>query len=394
MTAQRPTTLQLFLDHCPKAVDLYEAGALQDRAMFAVGTAAHEFLQAIGEGRDLDRLAAQLITVGRYGDDAEGPLHPDAVFEGRQLVELFLAKIPFPVGALYEQRYAFDRSWQPVEWGDPAAWFRTRIDVVQVIEGEDEDGFAVSTVVVDDYKSAWPAGENELDTLQRRAQAVCAWLTYGSRVGSITMRISNLRRREQSERVIPLDEDGEAVLRRWRDDLDIVIAAANQRPRIARPGARCGGCPYIRACEEGRALVKAQGGEFEDVIRSWRAAETLGSQLKAIVKEAADQHGAFTVDGLRIGPVPTETRIAKRNALAASVGAWLGRAGVEVTDTLRNALEGISAAAGPMPVGFLENIAKALYPGRQMAQDRKAWIAEQVETKIEPRFTVVEVEHE
>ena len=28
MTAQRPTTLQLFLDHCPKAVDLYEAGAL------------------------------------------------------------------------------------------------------------------------------------------------------------------------------------------------------------------------------------------------------------------------------------------------------------------------------------------------------------------------------
>lgn len=395
--AHRPTTLALYLDHCPRAVDHYEHGTPQDREVFAVGTAAHEVLHAIAEGRDVDALTAALITSGRGGDDAEGPLHPDAVYEGRDLARAFLDVYPPDDGALYEQWFAFDRDWLPVDPRDPEVWFRTRIDVVHRRHEEDEDGYAAEDCVITDYKTAWPADERELDTLQRRAQAVCAWLRWGDEVGSITIRVSNLRRRQQFDRTIPLDEDGIALLTQWQADLDAVCRAAEVKGpdglRPARPGTRCGGCPYVASCEPARAVLDSWAdADLDDVARRFVVAKSTADGLGKVVR-ARTADSVLVVDDVEVGALPQPHRTAGPEVVHGALLMWLQeRAGVAVDESTANALLGWWVALGEPSTGLLEAIAKALYPTRQEAKARRAWLESVVTTTLRPRFGVRRVE--
>src|SRR3990167_5616458 len=84
---QRPTTLKLLARHCPMAVEHYENGIPYDRRIFAVGTAAHDCLQAMAVGGPgaTPATVEALLVIGRAGVDAEPPLPPNAVFAGRDL---------------------------------------------------------------------------------------------------------------------------------------------------------------------------------------------------------------------------------------------------------------------------------------------------------------------
>lgn len=384
MTAHRPTTLQLMLRHCPAAIDHYEAGHPQDRRVFGAGTAAHEFLHALGEGRDLQALAVRLMSAGRTGIDAEPPLSPDAVIEGRDLALAFVERHPLPAGAYHEQRYAFDASWQPVDQDPYAA---TRIDRVEVEADEDEDGFASTTVVVTDYKSAWPATETELDTLQRRFQAVCAWLTYPEAT-HLRLQVANLRRREVYARTVTLDEDGHALLERWRDDITALCQAADVRPRIATPSPGCATCPWVGRCEAARNA----GWFAPDDATLLTAAAQFGA-AKGLARAAEDTLRELTTDGpvvvgsWEVGAKAGKGREVRPTALVAAVATWLERSHVPLDPEQRAALEALCGGL-EVPVKLGEALARALHPRKP---EREAWLAEHVDEVVRPTWGVRQV---
>ncbi len=385
--SHRPTTMQLYLDHCPRAVDHYERGTPQNRDIFTVGTVAHEILFAIGQGMPIEPIVASLIATGRTGDDSEGPMRPDAVFEGRDLALAWSEAHPIPDGAFFEYAFAFDGDWKPCAWDQ--ARFRTRVDVVHRRTEEDEDGHDIQDLVITDYKSAWPATETELDTLQRRAQAVSGWLSWGDEIGSITIAVANLRRRQVFERVIPLDEEGVALLQQWQRDLEVVMDAIDVREpdgqRPARPGARCGGCPYAASCEPARDLLARHGAsDTADVVRRYIAARALAAELEPHIR-AATEDGSLIVDDVEIGPVQTAARSARSGLMLEEQISWIRASGVEVDEGLRSALLGWWAGLGSPPIKMVEKLAKLVYQDTTL---RKAWLNDAVTTVFRPRFGV------
>ena len=384
MTTYRPTTIQLALDHCPAAVSHYEAGHPQDRRGFLVGTAAHEFLHALGEGRDLDALAERLLSVGRTGVDAEPPMPPDAVFQGRDLALAWVQAHPLPAGAYYEQRYAYDRAWQRTDAAD--AWFATRIDRVEVIRDEDEDGFASVIVVVTDYKSSWQATEDELDTLQRRAQAVVVALAHPDAT-EIRLEVASLRRRQVFSRSIVLDEDGLALLDRWRQDLDLLCQAL-EAPRVARPSPGCVSCPFVGSCGSALQAVAGGGEDLADLAEVYGAATAIGKAAEARLREVTRDAPAV-VGGWEIGARPRVARKASATALVSALSDWLDRSHASPTPEQRAALEALAAILGEVPLGFAESLAKALH---RKAVDRAAWLAPHLSEVVSPSWGVRQVE--
>jgi hypothetical protein len=380
----RPTTLQTMLRHCPAAIDHYEAGHPQDRRIFGAGTAAHEFLHALGEGRDLEALAIRLMSVGRTGIDAEPPLSPDAVVEGRDLALAFVERHPLPAGAFYERRYAYDASWQPVD-ADP--YMATRIDRVEVEEDEDEDGFASTTLVVTDYKSAWPATESELDTLQRRAQAVVVWVAHPEAT-HLRLQVANLRRREVYARTITLDEDGTALLERWRADLSALCQAADVRPRIATASPGCATCPWAYRCD----AAKASGWQRPDDDDLVAAAATLGA-AKGLARHAEDtlreltEDGPLVVGSWEVGAKAGKGREVLPTALVDAVATWLERSHAPLAPEQRAALEALCGGL-EVPVKLGEALAKVLHPRKV---DREGWLAGHVVEVVRPTWGVRQV---
>lgn len=385
MNRHRPTTMQLYLAHCPRAVDHYERGTPQHREIFAVGTAAHEVLFTIGQGGSVDAVVSELIATGRLGEDSEGPMRPDAVFEGRDLALAWTAAHPIPDGAFFEHAFAFDRDWRPCAWED--ARFGTRVDVVHRRSDEDEDGHDVQDLVITDYKSAWPATETELDTLQRRAQAVSGWVSWGDEIGSITIAVANLRRRQVFERTIVLDEEGVALLHRWQHDLEIVMDAIEVRgpdgQRPARPGARCGGCPYAASCEPAQQILRDQGVlDAADLVRRYAAAKTTAAELERRIR-AATSDGVLVVDDVEVGPLAATERTPRPGLMLDEQAAWLTSSGVAVDEALTSALKGWWDGLGTPPVGMVEKLGKLLH---RKPADRRPWLEQAVVVTRAPRF--------
>ena len=381
MIAHRPTTLQLYQRHCPRAVDHYEAGTPQDRRIFGQGTAAHEVLHAIAEGRDVDKLCHQLITQGRIGIDAEPALAVDDVIAGRELAERWAERYPPPEAAEFERRFAFDRDWQITD-SDP--WFATRIDVVECREEGDEDHSGL-VVTVDDYKSSWQATETELDTLQRRAQAVVAWLTWPDAV-AIRISVSNLRRLRRYERLIELDDDGIAMLSTWRDQVDALCRALDTRTdgrRSARPGIGCGACPYAASCDDARAWEAQIVESPEDLARQWRTSHGRASALGRLLRGKTASH-PIQVDGFSIGHHQTTSRSPRTGAGAAALIAWLTKAGGEPDPDLASRISSYYETTGEPGLRHLDRASKAIHSRRD---DRILWLDGWTEETTGVRFS-------
>lgn len=266
MPAQRPTTLALFANHCPKAVDHYEAGKPRLSGWSPeVGIAAHEILYAIAiDGMEaVPGTVRRLITEGRRGVDSDPPLRPERVFEGRDLAIRYVEQVGLPTRdvATFEAGLAFKRNWTTADYdseqfpdvGGP--WFRCRIDCVEVIDLEDEESSGRG-LVVRDYKTSWAEGAGWLDSIQAKSYAVAAWMNWkrfmpdGEQPDFIRREIVNLRTLQVHNADVWLDDDGDATLKAWRDDIDMTTDGAMDRPRIAAPGPRCFGCPYVLVCED------------------------------------------------------------------------------------------------------------------------------------------------
>ena len=396
MSVLRPTTLKLGEEHCPRALDFYEDNVPYDRSIYAVGTAAHELLYSIATHglESVDTMVHRLIQEGRRGFDPEPPLPPNAVFKGRDLALKWTEVHGFPVEqAWFERMFAVDKDWQPCAPDSPETHVQTRIDQVFVDIDEDEE-FCSTGLNHLDYKSAWSAGPEWLETLQRKVQALVVYAHRADLMSSepefIRSSVGNLRTLNISSAEVWADSFDE-TLRHWRMDIDLLIRAL-KRPaggdRPASPGVCCVGCPYVNACPAFQAF-SAVGGYPETpvaMVAQWAAARASQDSLWGFVRAACNEGPIETPTGT-VGFFPKEQRAPLPDAGQELLEAWTSD--VDLDSGSRSSLRGLMLAAEPS-VGTIEKIAKKLYPGRgreEMAE-RREFVASLVTTTTVRRFEI------
>lgn len=376
----RPTTLRLASEHCPRAIDYYAEGGLSNARIFQAGIAAHEILADIGHRcvahkatltPDKAQVIAQrrcekLLSQGRlFEGRPEPPMHPESVFEGRDLA-LAYAFHPDTVwpteGAHFELGTAFDREWGYVPYDDPSRRFRLIFDRIERAHIETEDSSSL-VVTVTDYKSAWPTDASELDTIQMRAQAATAWLLHPD-VDCIRRTVVNLRTLRSYSEELWINGGGREVLDRWRRDLatymdalDAMIYQIGTYPR--HPGAGCLTCPFAAKC-----LDDAPDCDADSIALRYARLEgarlQLSAQLRSLTKETritvtTDDHS------FDIGYFPRTTREPRENAAQTMFAEWR-QLGGDVDGFLRALRPGMSS---------LESVAKTLFPGKEGKEQRQ-----------------------
>lgn len=357
-------------------MDHYEQLRPYFREHFSAGIAAHAVLDVLGQqtvkaGQPLNEVqiegyaeaAARVLLVrGREFDgEREPPMSPGAVFEGRDLAVRWAKQNPLSPTARYELGAGFTAQWHTAGYRGEGVRFRLIFDVLDEIEIADEES-AGRGVLVRDYKTAWPTGESELDTLQMRAQAVCASILY-PRADFVQQQVVNLRTGEAFSRTL-WTQDHATQLIRWRQDLSTAMDALDemltQGSRPARPGPGCLGCPWVTTCDEAARLTKACGMdlEAEDVARRYAAADARRQAFFALAKAATEER-PVEIDGAIVGHVAQQGREPRPDAAALVYGEWAAR---------RGDLAGFLAAIKP-GVTALQGAARVLAPRDRDAQD-------------------------
>jgi len=293
MQTYSSTMLRYFVEHCPKALDFHLRGEPEETDIYQAGISAHAVLQVVGEKKATspekmrkvaDAVVHELITTGRsYYGAPRPPMNPEPAFAGREIALEYLAAHQLPGDeekARFEIALGMDAEGKPCDV--TGARWRAIIDVVYEDVHGDED-FNADVVVVRDYKSAWPTGESELETLQRKGQGVLAWLQYPEKQG-VRMEVVNLRTHQTFSRVVYFDDAGIELLETWRRDIMSLCKAADVT-RVARPGTGCVTCPFITRCPDAQKLATAAESAVSlAVLEGLR--ESLRERLKAQLVEA------------------------------------------------------------------------------------------------------------
>ena len=388
MSVHRSTTLNLFASHCPAALDHYEHGTPYNRDHFAVGVAAHAVLQAIAEQprANPDEVATataiELASKGRAFEGRREPALPiDAVNEGRRLALAWNLTHPIPEDAHPEIGLAVDARWRPVAYRAETVRLRGILDLrysaVEEVEGEPVFGLAHL-----DYKSAFPAGADDLDSLQMKIQTCLTLAHAREELAFIRQEIGNLRTGQVHARTIWLDDDGHALIGEWQREIEIAMAAADVQPRQARPGAGCPDCPFLHACEPARALLDAPQAN----AARYAVLDAERDRVRAIVAAQAAE-ARIPIDGGFVGYVGVERREARPDALHTLAARWH-----DVPDEVRAAWSADHAAwlgllgAIPSTMGTVNALAMVLHPRRRGA-DFKAERAALVEAVTDRTVT-------
>ena len=400
----RSTSLRYLEDHCPRALDHYEAGVPYDRDVYQVGVAAHAVIEMAGKHPDRPReelahqVAVALCTEGRsFEGEPEGPLRPQHAIAGRDIALRFLAAHELSPSAKFEHGLAVDREWQPVPYDSPEVYYRAAVDMLEVIEDTDEDGYTTTTVVTTDWKSAWPTSTAELDTLQLHGQTALA-LAHYPEATILRRRAANLRTLAIFEADVFVDEDGLATVGNWRKDIELLIAVAEHRSqdgsRPARPGATCIGCPYVSRCVPARAWLRGSLLEAtpEAIATRLAVADAVRKELWEQAKSVAGE-GAIDIPGGAVGFITTRERVPRPDIGELLALAWFGAADPK---TWREANHSTDQWVGllqtlPIGVGAAEAVAKLLHPsgkGRDWRPLREALVSQCVVSQPATKFSI------
>lgn len=372
----RSTILGTLARYCPAAVDFSTVGVPYDRSIFAAGIAAHAVLQDLGIAAeryacdDPEAIAAAtvhtLTTVGRAFDGVpEPPLPIEAALVGRRLALDWWALNPWPPGGQPEIGLAVDALWQPIGYRDPRAYLRCILDLrypaTEELGGELAEGLAH-----DDYKSAWNAGEADLDSLQMKIQTVCVLAHAKESPAFIRQGIANLRTGILHTRTIWLDEAGHDLIASFKLDIAAAIRTLHHTPRLPSPGACCHGCPYLlSACAAGRNAVQDSADDATRlaVLDGQRAA--LQGRLKLATAERP-----IAVPGGQVGYVARVSREPVKDAAVHLAAIWFAvdPDGLQAWIAEHAEWTSLLAALG-LTMGGLNVAAKAIYP--RGTEDRK-----------------------
>jgi len=363
-----------------------------DRDIFQGGIAAHAVLQEVAnkgaaEIHDIVTVAGatveELITKGRaFQGREEPPMAPSDAFRGSDVAVDYLMWNPLPDALItVEGGYGMDSSGDGCEYYDDKCRYRAVIDLVYEDFVGDED-YAASALVVRDYKTAWPTGEAELDTLQRKGQAVLALKQHDDDYDIIRQEAVNLQTGRSFTRDIRLDEEGRELLWKWEQEIQMVCNAADQT-RDARPGAGCLSCPFVLSCDD---ALTAYAGDADEVALQYAMAESIRNNLAKILR-ARSKDEPIVIEGGFVGYQKKVKRVPVDNIHQLLADQWT------MGDSEEHPLMKGLLKAEKLTAANVENVLKALYPGRgKDGKDnmllRKALLEEWLTDKAESRFGV------
>jgi len=350
-----------------------------NRDLFAAGTTAHAILERVAQLKPetdeevteiAEAVVEHLITEGRAFDGIpEPPLPVNAVMEGKAIALKYMMYNGLPSGEP-EVGMAVDADLNPVEYLSPEALYGCIHDNIEF--GVDDDGEMEYDVVVStDYKSAWPTDAGELETMQRKGQALTLYARYKDKVQCLRMRVVNLRTGMSYEKDIFLDEMGVEMLEGWWRELKMVCRKADKLvadPGKAqpRPGIACVGCPLAAGeCEE--AWVVAMGGA--DQVDRYIAAQAVVDQSKPVIRTMMKNKTVTSGAGFK----ERARKVLKDDAIDLIVEQWCKGDLPWNPPTDQGELRALLLAAN-LGVTQVRNLAKVMFPGRELASDREAFI--------------------
>lgn len=400
--AIRSTQVRLFLEQCPAALTLYDEDR-DDRAIYATGVAGHDVLHGIGLFADKDPeevaqvVVKRLISTGRHGIDAEGPLEPDAAFAGRDIVLRWIHQIggdphPHP-HAHYEAGLGFRVEggvWHLTKYGEGGSHFKIRPDVVYPLHLSGEEGWGVG-IVTRDYKTSWAARAETLDTIQLRAQAVAVWHARKHFIRMepdfIRREVVNLRSGAVYTADTWMDGAGRATIDRWGKDILTTIAAINEGNREPRVGAHCLKCPYVAHCDARKdAANDPLDDDLETLAREYVLAEAWRKDLQKRLRKATQEAPIDVGDDTIVGFIGKPTRTPADDVHKLVWDEWSGD--LELDGAAHSTARGMLRA---MHVGKtqLEHLAKAVIPdGDDKKSRRAAWVDKMTKPVIARKFGI------
>lgn len=398
--AYHSTDLKLAASHCPRALTFQEEGVPRERRKFEAGIAAHAFLQEIGQltkecgaalpqqiSERCDAVARGLLTNGRMFEGVlEPPLSSDAVFAGRDLAVAFAGSAGWSQvtpTADYEVGLAVDADRKPVPYDSPDARLAGILDMLDLRLLEDEDS-SLRVLIVRDYKSAWSTSEADLETTQRKAQAVLAAAHYGMQADVLQLEVVNLRTMRVYAREVVLEGGDSDLLRQWWGDLAITMDALDAQkargPRPAIPGAGCFGCPFITACDHAQDYVTRTRipGTAEERATVYAAASATVEFYRELLRDETDQAPIEIPGGSVVGTMPAPVRELNNGAAQEAFDEFVAQGGDG---------RGFAKALKPS-VGNLESLAKVMFPDAMDRGARERFIESHTRGAIKRRFGI------
>lgn len=391
------TSVSLVSRCCPYALELQERGVPADRSVYQVGIAAHCILESVSictneVNRELTEeevnvsalgVCERLMSVGRsYDGKGEPPMTPESVFAGKEVALSWLAWNPIQPGGQVEVGLGLNRDGQPTDyWKGDGLTIRTILDEVRIIRESDEES-ARTVLAVRDYKSAWSTSEDELDTLQRRIQAVAAWRYYGP-ADVLRLEVVNLRLQKVYVRDLYREDGLEETLSDWWSAVATTVRALDKQksigPRPASPGRGCLRCPFLGACEFAADFIERAGMHrtTEQKAIAFCVATAMRDDLAEQLRVETED-GAVAVHGGIVGTAAKEGRRLRQDAYQVIADEWLANGG----ETL-GLLKALS-----LGVGNATSMAKVLFFDRKSKADRDAFLESITEPETKRIFGV------
>lgn len=272
---------------------------------------------------------------------------------------------------------------EPCGYDDPECRYGAIIDNMFSETVGDED-FAADILTISDWKSAWPTNETELETLQRKGQAVLGWLHYGAGYQGVRQQVVNLRTGVPYSKDIYFDDQGIETLKRWREDILDACAAADLT-REARPGAGCLTCRYLTECPD---QLAAYSGDGVNRVEQYVALEAVRTSLAKQIR-VNTRTESIAVPGGIVGYKIQTKKIPTDGALDELLEHWFPAISegepVDIGE-LRGLLRALD-----LPASSYEKAAKVLYPDEGNA-GFEDMVAACVTTKNESRFGITTTE--
>lgn len=294
-----------YKEHCPKTLDFYERGVPEDTRKYQRGNTAHFILENVGKANavepDQQRAIAEktvekLTSEGYwYFDHKQPPFDCDLAIEGKDVALAWLSRNSLPYNAQYENVFAMDAQGNAVSFEDPRCRWRAKIDVFWIKTEEVNEEAELRIGVTNDYKSAWGAGKSWLESMQCKSQMVLIWINHPELDG-VCAEVINLRTgAPPASRTIYFDDDGVALLAKWRDEI-LSICNTMDRNREAQPGAGCIDCPFFAHCDAAQE-VKSK----KENAAAYAVLERERADLKNIIRAQLDEADGIECNGGFIG---------------------------------------------------------------------------------------------
>lgn len=301
MTPTHSTQISMLLKHCPQAM----AWAMEGRkwiseARLDLGVCAHAAMQACAGVDDrnawyslADGIVAELSSKGyKWDGTRQPPLNLEQAQQGASLaIEWMERNGSIPASAHVELGLSINDAGEPCDYED--GYLQAILDVIENEVVEDEEGATETHLVVADWKTAWNADESLFDGLQAKIQATVANAHFPV-WDVLRMEIRNLRTWRVHSMEIRRDDEGEALLAKWKHDAmqAAQVARLAYEHVVAVPGAGCVGCPYCAVCFECEHAIASPTAAV-----AWLTAKAKQEALRPVIAKQCREAPIITDEG-------------------------------------------------------------------------------------------------